>query len=156
MTDSTTKPTIVLGLGNPLMADEGIGTELIARLQKHDLPPDVEIADAGTGGMALLHYFENRKKAVIFDCCLMDEEPATIKRFTPDDVTTVKKLAHISLHETDILNVIKIAKQLNDCPEQIIFFGIQPVVIEPRIGISTELSEKIDEYTQHVLKEISK
>lgn len=72
------KPTIILGLGNPLMADEGIGTELIVRLQKHDIPPDVELLDAGTGGMALLHHIADREKAVLVDWALSE----TIDQYT--------------------------------------------------------------------------
>ena len=76
------KPIVIIGLGNPLMADEGIGTQIIARLL--DLAadyPDVDFIDAGTGGMNVLHLIADRKKAVIIDCALMKTAPGSIKRF---------------------------------------------------------------------------
>ena len=109
------KDIIVLGLGNPLMADEGIGTVIAEKLEAYqEQYPDVEFMDAGTGGMQLLHYIAGRKKAVIVDCAFMGEQPGSIKRFTVDEVTTVKKLAHLSLHEVDILRVIELSKQLGE------------------------------------------
>ena len=85
------KPVIVLGLGNPLMADEGIGTKLIEALKSAcGGNTQADFFDAGTGGMSVLTYIANRKKAIIIDCALMDTQPGTIKRFTPDEVKTVK------------------------------------------------------------------
>ena len=78
---------IVIGLGNPLLSDEGIGVHLIRKLSEHqDKFPSVEFIDAGTGGMNVLHLIANRKKAVIIDCAKMGRKPGTIKRFEPADV----------------------------------------------------------------------
>ncbi len=112
------KETIVLGLGNPLMGDEGIGIKLIEMLQSVSGDfPEADFVDAGTGGMSLLHLIAGRRKAIIIDCALMGETPGTIKQFTPDEVKTVKQLTHLSLHEVDIIKVIDLARQLGDCPE---------------------------------------
>ena len=94
----------VLGLGNPLMSDEGVGVFVVERLlADQEKYPAVDFIDAGTGGMAILHLIADRKKVIIVDCAYMEAEPGTIKRFTHDDVKSVKKLAHLSLHEVDIL-----------------------------------------------------
>ena len=149
------KKTIVLGLGNPLMADEGIGIKVIDSLiSASGQFPEADFVDAGTGGMALLHHIAGRKMAVIIDCALMGTKPGTIKRFTPDEVKTVKKLSHLSLHEADILKVIELSKQLGECPEQIVFFGIEPRNIESVIGLSDILSSHLDEYIDTIKKEL--
>jgi len=122
------KETIVLGLGNPLMGDEGIGVKLIEILKSVSADfPEADFVDAGTGGMSLLHLIAGRKRAVIIDCAIMGEKPGTIRRFSPDEVKTVKQLRHLSLHEVDILKVIELARRLEECPEEIIFFGIEPL-----------------------------
>jgi hydrogenase maturation protease len=149
------KETIVLGLGNPLMADEGIGIKLVQLLTSAcGENARADFVDAGTGGMSVLHYIANRKKAIIIDCALMNTEPGTIKRFTPDQVKTVKELSHLSLHEVDILKVIELSKQLGECPEQIIFFGIEPETIEQRAGLSDLLTKKLDDYIEMISKEL--
>ncbi len=150
------KPIIVLGLGNPLMADEGIGTRLIEKLDSAcGSDARADFIDAGTGGMTVLTYIANRKKAIIIDCALMGTEPGTIKRFTPEDVTTVKKLSHLSLHDSDIIKVIELSKQLGECPDEVVFFGIEPETIEQKMQLTDTLQNKLSEYVSMILKEVN-
>ena len=151
---TTKNKTIVVGLGNPLMADEGIGVILVNRLSElTDKYPLVDFVDGGTGGMNLLHLLEDRKKAIIIDCANMEEEPGQIRKFSPDEVKSVKRLAHLSLHEQDLLKIIEIAKQLGQCPEEIVIFGIQPKNIELCQTLSLELTRKIDDYINLICTE---
>jgi hydrogenase maturation protease len=145
------KEIIVLGLGNPLMSDEGIGTFLVEQLQKqaHKFPK-VEFVDAGTGGMNLLHWLSGRRKAIIIDCARMKTPPGTMIQFTPDQVESVKRLSHRSLHEADILKIIDLAKALNECPDEIIIFGIEPETIQPAQNLSETLARKVPDYLEKI------
>ena len=150
------KQTIVLGLGNPLMSDEGIGVYLVNRLSGlSEKYPEVDFMDAGTGGLNLLHLFEGREKVVFIDCANMEEEPGKIRKFTPEQVKSVKQLAHQSLHEQDLLKIIEMAKKLDQCPKEIVIFGIQPKNIILGQILSDELENKIDDYINIILKELS-
>ncbi len=145
------KETIVLGLGNPLMGDEGIGIKLIEMLQSASGDfPEADFVDAGTGGMSLLHLISGRRKAVIIDCCIMGETPGTIKQFTPDQVNTVKQLTHLSLHEVDIIKVIDLARQLGECPEEIIFFGIEPETVNQQMELSDIITARLTQYIETI------
>lgn len=147
---------VVLGLGNPLMADEGIGIHLIERLAGvADEFADVDFVDAGTGGMSLLHLIEGRRKAVLVDCAFMDEPPGTIRRFTPDQVRSRKVLAHQSVHEADLLGVLALAEQLGQCPERVVLFGIQPEVVEMKQGLSDALLDNVDRYVSEIRRELT-
>ncbi len=149
--------TVVLALGNPLMGDEGIAIEIIDTLSGDGGEcAGVDFIDAGCGGMTLLHYFEGRDKAIIIDCAFMETEPGTIKRFTPDDITSVKKLSHHSLHEVDILNVIKLADQMGECPGEIIFYGIEPKSVELQQSLTSLLQGKLAEYVEIIKRELTK
>ncbi len=155
----TPKETIVIGLGNPLMADEGIGTVLAEELTKlavaGKLPTEqVEYLDGGCGGMYLLHSIAARKKVILIDCCLMDREPAAIVRFTPDDVKTVKQMAHLSLHEVDILKVIELAKDIDQSPEEIVIYGIEPVSITQQMHVNEPLQKRIPDYLKIITEEL--
>ena len=146
---------IVIGLGNPLLSDEGIGVHLIRKLSEHqDKFPSVEFIDAGTGGMNVLHLIANRKKAVIIDCVKMGKKPGAIKQFEPADVQTVKKMTHFSLHEADILRIINLSKQLGECPDQIVIFGIEPESLELGQKLSKTLAGKTDTYLAGIRKEL--
>jgi hydrogenase maturation protease len=151
----TKKPAIVLGLGNPLMADEGVGVCLIERLVERAAEyPAVDFVDAGTGGLTILHHIEGRRKAILIDCAFMDEPPGTIRRFTPDEVRSTKVLAHQSLHELDLMRVIAMARQLGQAPEEIVIFGVQPERIEPGQHLSPTLVNRMDEYISIILHEL--
>jgi len=139
------------------MADEGIGVHLIERLAgSAGEYPSVDFIDAGTGGLSVLHHMEGRRRAVIIDCAFMDEPPGAIRRFTPGDVRSTKVLAHQSLHEADLMRIIAMARQLDQAPEQIVIFGIQPERIEPGQTLSRTLTDKMDEYISTILRELEK
>jgi len=150
------KDVVVVGLGNTLMADEGIGCVIIGRLlRQQEKYPGVDFVDAGTGGMSLLHIICDRKKAVIIDCALMGTEPGTIKRFTPEQAKSVKKLSHYSLHEADVLKIIEMARQLAQCPEKIVIFGIEPQRIQHGRELSETLTTKLTGYAAMIEQELS-
>ena len=149
------KPVVVLGLGNPLMADEGIGVYLVERLMESASKyPAVDFIDAGTGGLSILYHIESRRKAILIDCAFLDEPPGAIRRFTPEDVQSTKVLAHQSLHEADLMRIIEMARELGQAPDQIVIFGIQPERVEPGPGLSRTLMERIDEYISEILREV--
>jgi hydrogenase maturation protease len=141
------------------MADEGIGIVLIDELSKlaaaGKLPSDtVEYYDGGCGGMYLLHTIAGRRKAILIDCTLMGTEPGAIRRFTPDDVASVKQMAHLSLHEVDILKVIDLARMLDQCPDQIVIFGIEPAQITQTMHLTPALAARIPHYLTAIENEL--
>jgi hydrogenase maturation protease len=147
--------TVVLGLGNPLMADEGIGVYLVQRLSRvAEQHPDVEFIDAGTGGMSVLHWIEGRRKAILVDCAFMGAAPGTIRRFTPEEVRSAKTLAHQSLHEGDLLRILALAEQLGQRPEEVVIFGIEPETVELGQGLSDTLVEKVEQYLLEIEAEL--
>jgi hydrogenase maturation protease len=155
MDQTPRKDIVVIGLGNLLLSDEGIGIHLIRKLAEHqDKFPSVEFIDAGTGGMNVLHLIANREKAVIIDCVKMGKKPGTIKRFEPADVKTTKKMMHFSLHEADILKIINLSGQLGECPRKIVIFGIEPESLELGQNLSKTLYDKIDSYSGNICKEL--
>ncbi|MBI3986469.1 MAG: hydrogenase maturation protease, partial [Lentisphaerae bacterium] len=121
------KKIVVIGLGNTLMSDEGVGIHLLHRLKARASGfPGVDFVDLGASGLRLVHALAGRKRAILLDCARMGETPGTIRRFTPEEVRTGKKLPGFSLHEGDVLQAIALSRTLGECPESIVVFGIQP------------------------------
>jgi hydrogenase maturation protease len=149
------KPTAIIGMGNPLMSDEGIGIHVIARLQQTILADRTDILDLGTSGMRALHELEGRDVVVFVDCALMGTEPGTIRRFTPEDVETKKIQPRLSLHEGDLLNTIALAKRLGTAPERIVIFGIEPKTIDPGETLSPALAARLDQYVATDREEVA-
>ena len=147
---------LLIGLGNLLMSDEGIGVRLVAELEaRKTVPPGVELLDMGTAGISILHQLAGHTKAVFVDCAFMGEEPGTLRRFTPEEVVTHKVQTRLSLHEGDLLNTLKLAKELGDCPEEIIIFGIEPQSVEPGLELTDALENRVEYYLQQLVEEVS-
>jgi hydrogenase maturation protease len=154
------KSRIVVGLGNPLMSDEGIGVllaqKLAQRAQNQAFPgcENVEFYDGGVGGLNLLYKIENRDKVILIDCAKMGEQPGVIRRFTPDQVRSVKNLGHFSLHEVDILKVLDLAGQLDAAPKEVVIFGIEPASLDLNPTVSDILAGQVETYLAAITEEL--
>ena len=150
------RPIVVLGLGNPLMGDEGVGVALVQDLARRAVDyPAVDFVDAGTGGLSVLHQIDGRAKAVLVDCALMGESPGTIRRFTPDQVASVKSLSGLSGHEGDLVRIVAMARALGQCPSEVVFLGIEPEVVAPRTTLSGRVAGRWPEYMRQILAELT-
>jgi len=151
------KAVIVIGLGNTIMSDEGIGVRVAQQLSSFSAEfPQVSFVDAGTGGMSILHLISGIDKAIFVDCAKMGQQPGTIRKFTPQEIKTTKVLAHQSLHEADLIKIIDLAKQLDQCPAEITIFGIEPQTVEPGCELSETLAGRFDEYVTMIRQELAK
>jgi len=144
------KPVLILGIGNILLRDEGLGVRTVESMTKMDLPDNIELIDGGTAGAGLIDIIADRKKIIIIDCMNAKTSPGTISRLTIDDLADNSE-DMLSLHEFGLLEALKIAEQLNCSPEEVIVFGIQPESITPGL----ELSEKIKAAIPVVIEMIS-
>jgi hydrogenase maturation protease len=140
----------VLGIGNPLMCDDGAGIEVLDALRKMTLPAGVEILDCGTGGMTLLHALADYRAVVIADAVDFGGKPGEVKSFSPYDAVSVKELKRLSLHEGDAFETIVLARRLGQCPERIVICAIQPKRIEPRHGMTRDVRTNLPELASHV------
>jgi hydrogenase maturation protease len=136
----------VIGIGNPLRRDDGIGIVLLEKLveRKNELPENVEFVNGGTGGMNLLHILARYDVAVVIDAVNFDGEVGESKLFKSEDVNSKKIPINISTHESDILKVIQLSKKLKECPSKLFIFGIQPEDTSFGQTISTNLETVVE------------
>lgn len=148
------KPILIICLGNPLMRDEGIGIRLATELSVHLTDnPDIEVLDLGTGGISVIHAIAGRKKVVFVDCAIMEKSPGCMYRFTPEQANSKKVQMRYSLHEGDLFNSIELSRNLGECPDNIIIFGIEPKEITHGEGLTSELENNIQQYIQIIMEE---
>lgn len=142
---------VIIGLGNPLMSDEGVGIRLLHELaaRPSDLP-GVDFVDAGTSSMRALHAMAGRRKAVLVDCAFMGEKPGAIRRFTPDEAASAKRLPRLSLHEGDLMDAIRLSRQLGECPPEVVIFGIEPAAVEMGNRLSGVCESAIGRYLEAI------
>lgn len=154
MTVVREKPILILGVGNILLKDEGVGVHVARRLQSMDLPPEVEVLDGGTEGLNLLDSIEGRKKVIVIDAMKTGQPPGTIYRFLDKDIEERPK-SWLSLHDIDMTDLLKLADLLDVKKPEIIVIGIEAKDMESAdLELSPEIEAKIPEVIKFVLKEI--
>jgi hydrogenase maturation protease len=147
------KNILLLGIGNLLLKDEGIGVRVAEQIKDMDLPPGVEVMDGGTMGLDLLYYIEGKEKVIVIDAIVAGGAPGTLYRFTDKDIGGKKGILR-SAHGIDFGDVIHIAQYLKTKPETIVFLGVEPQDISVGMELSPKIEEMIPVLINLVLKEI--
>jgi len=152
--------TVIIGFGNILMGDEGIGVHIIHKLEteyKNYKIENIEFIDGGTSCMDVFLSLENNiSKLIIIDAVIGDKNPGYIYKFYYSELEKIQStgINKISLHELNIIDALKSVKEIIQLPKKIIFFGIQPKDIKPQIGLSEELKKKINNIIKSVMMEV--
>jgi hydrogenase maturation protease len=148
------KPILVLGVGNLVLTDEGVGVHVARRMQEMDLPSDVDVMDGATGGFDLLDDIEGRKKVIVVDTVNGGEAPGTIYRMTAEDIEETEK-ARLSLHEIDVTDLLKLADLFEIQKPEIVIIGIEPKDMDSAsMELSPEIEAKVPRLIELVMKEI--
>ncbi len=143
---------VVIGVGNLLLKDEGIGIHTVKALQEINLPQDVKIIDGGTAP-DLIAYTEAGDKLIIIDAAKAGGEPGAIYRFQPQDLTAEKERA-ISAHELGVAQNLRLMSLMGNEPREIVIIGVEPKEIDWGTELSTELKQKVSQIVGVILKEI--
>ena len=148
----------VIGIGNTLRKDDGIGIILIEKLveQKDKPSKQIEFIDGGTGGMNLLHLLVRFDSVILVDAVNFGGKPGETRMFTLGEIKSKKIPVKMSTHESDFLKIIELSKQLKECPEKIFIFGIQPKDTSHGRNISIELEKKLQTILDKLEIEIKK
>ena len=144
---------LILGVGNILLSDEGVGVRVIEAMQEMTIPANVELLDGGTASADLIDYLNNRDKVIIIDAVQGKNEPGTIYRFTPADIK-VQKDIHTSVHQIDLLEALTMAEYLGDVPQSIVIYGIEPKELGWGLELSPEVAAVIPRVIELVLSEL--
>ena len=146
--------TLILGLGNPLLGDEGIGGRVIEELRGLELPAGVELVEGGTAGLRLIGLMEGYQRVIIVDAADMGHHPGHVVRFTPSEVQFKTAEAPLSLHQIGLGEALVVAEALEMAPAELIIIGIQPGRIEAGVGLSPEVEGAIPQAIRMVLDEL--
>jgi hydrogenase maturation protease len=147
--------TVVIGLGNTLMGDDGIGVAALNHLQERwSIAPEVELVDGGTAGMCLLPIIEGARRVLLIDAIDMAAPAGTKLRLERDRLP--RYLAtKISPHQIDLRDVLALAELRGTLPEEAIAIGLQPAVISMTTELSDVVSCRIDELVTDIVRQLA-
>lgn len=145
--------TLILGIGNILRRDDGVGVRVIERLRGLELPEGVEVVDAGNAMLNLVDLIAGRRKVVIIDAIKAGGQPGSIYRFTPGD-TRSQWQPVTSLHEIGLLEALALAHDLGIAPDNVVIVGVEPATIEWGTSLSSEVEAAVPRLVELVLHEV--
>ena len=128
--------TVVLGLGNPLMGDDGLGLVALEQLRvRAPFDPPVELVDGGTWGMNLLHVIEGASRLLLLDAINVGRPAGEVVELWGDELP--RYLSHkVSPHQIDLREVLAIADLRGTTPTDLMAVGIQPARIDWGVELS--------------------
>ena len=150
--NSSKTTAVIVGVGNLLLRDEGVGIHAVRALQELDLPDNVCIVDAGTAP-DLVAYSASGARLIIVDAAKAGGKPGTIYRFTPDDLE-FKTTKLISLHEIGVRESLEMMRLAKNQPEATVIIGIEPGEIDWGMALSPVLQSRMPEIIKVILREI--
>jgi hydrogenase maturation protease len=147
---------VILGIGNALMRDEGVGIRVIEKLQRtYVFAENVSVVDGGTLGLGLLGLISEADHLIVVDAVRNGKKPGTLYRLSGNDMPR-RVLEKNSLHQVDFLEALTLCQALGTVPESVIL-GVEPADIET---LSIELTEivrsKMEALTDMVLRELDR
>ncbi len=133
----------VIGLGNPLMGDDGFGLVALARLRDEWTLEDVELADGGTWGMSLLPLIEDSDRLVLLDAIAAGGNPGDVVVLERDrlPIYITRKL---SPHQIDLRDVLAAAEWRGNLPAETVAIGVEPRRVELSLELSPEVDRAVD------------
>ena len=143
----------IVGLGNPLRKDDGIGLIILEELRKNSssFPDSFHFIDGGTGGLNLIHILSDYNKIILLDAVNFDGKPGESKFFKISDFNTDENKKYILTHEPNFIKVIELASKLGISPNLIMIFGIQP----KNVSFGHELSEELKKNIEKIFENFS-
>ena len=145
---------IVLGIGNLLLSDEGVGVKIVQNLKaQYEFPENVELVDGGTGGFSLLPYIESAKKLLLIDTISGGNPPGTIYKFKGKDIPH-QIIEKISIHEISFSDILSLAKLRDNHPEELVIIGIEPESLEMKMELSETIKNKFETLLNEILSQL--
>ncbi len=159
-------PILVLGLGNLLLGDDGVGPTLVERLaQEYEdkeassaeglaaymlkaSTSQIEFIDGGTQGLALLGQLAHRQALVILDALDTGQPPGTVSVLEGRQVMSMSCERSTSAHESNATELLAVAALLGDLPETFYLIGIQPAAVKTSLGLSAEVQRSLEDAAQ--------
>jgi hydrogenase maturation protease len=146
---------LVLGIGNLVMSDDGIGVRVVQLLtERYRFPAGVTILDGGTLGLDLLPRLEGVARLLVVDAVETGQAPGTLVRLAGDDVPIVLE-TKLSPHQMGLKDLLAVAMLQGFAPQEMVLWGVQPERIEMSLELSAVVAAQLEILVEKVLAELA-
>ena len=145
---------LVLGLGNVLLGDDGLGAAAVARLEReYRVPPDVHVADGGTLGLSLLGLLAEAEHVILVDAVRADGPPGTLVRLDGEDVGDAVR-DRLSPHQIGVADLLDAARLIDRYPATLTLLGLVPDAIDLAVIRSRAVDHMLDKLVAAIVREV--
>ena len=154
--DSPVQPNVlILGVGNLLLRDEGIGVHAVRRLtERYCLPDGVSVVDGGTSGLDLLDLIAGRAHLIIVDAVAHAGPPGAMVTLTDAEIPALLQ-TKISPHQLGLSDLLAVLQLTDESPDRVILFGMQPGDLSLGMDLSPALANRVDDLVDAVVAELA-
>lgn len=146
-------PKLLVGVGNVLRRDDGVGVYVARVLASLPLSADVEVYDAGTLGLDLASILEHRARVVIVDAIEAAGEPGAVFRLEPQELRPYAR-SEISLHDVHLLDALDETQLLGNAPREVVVLAVQVADVSAGIGLSPAVARALRHVVNLAVKEL--
>lgn len=144
----------LIGLGNLLLSDEGVGVHIIEELRKnYEIPEELSVLDGGTLGLNLLPSIEGKEKIIFIDATDLQKEPGTIVIIEDENLPSFLA-PKLSFHHVGLADILFASTFQGNRPAKVILIGIQPEKLMVGLSLSETLTKKIPEFIEVIIKKL--
>jgi len=146
---------VVLGVGNLLLSDEGVGVHLIQKLREMEIGEGVELIDGGTSLLDFLSQMEDISKLIIVDAIKLGGKPGRTYRIYVDDSLLKDGKVITSLHQLGVLEALALAEKMGKLPPTVII-GVEPKDMTSGLELSPEVQKGMNRMVNLILEEVGR
>lgn len=147
---------LLLGIGNLIMSDDGVGVKVVQRIQREFILPDhVEVIDGGTLGLDLLPMLEEVERLIVVDAVETGMVPGTCVRLSGEELPIALE-TKVSPHQMGLKDLLAVARLMGHLPPEMVLIGVQPGSIEMDTELTPEVEAKVDVLIGSVLDELKR
>jgi hydrogenase maturation protease len=149
-------PLLIVGLGNVLLGDDGLGVAAVEFLkQEFDLPEGVDAIDGGTLGLSLLPILQNARRVILVDAIAADAEPGSLVRLEGNEVAHAAA-NRLSPHQVGVADLLVGLRLLGGLPEEIVLLGLVPQTIELSLARSVFVEKQMPQLVLAIAEEMGR
>jgi hydrogenase maturation protease len=148
--------TLVLGLGNILLGDEGVGVRVVERLRaRYELPEGIQVMDGGTLGLDLLPYLKGTSRLLVVDAVQAGKAPGTLLRLEGKEIPILLDLSKVSPHQDGLQDLLAAAALTGCLPEDVVLCGVQIDSLRVGLELSPPVAAQVDALVERVAGELN-
>ena len=147
--------TLVLGIGNLIMTDDGAGVRVAQRLMEgYRFPGGVTVLDGGTLGLDLLPYLDGVKRLLLVDAVETGGPPGTVVRLAGEEIPVAFR-TKLSPHQMGLQDLLAVAEFQGSRPAEMVLWGVQPESVELGMELTSAVAAQVDHLVENVLAELA-